>query len=282
MTGPAPDSGTRSNDRPKRLIAIVDADGVHLYYTGMLLQRLDYDIHAMRTAGEVFDLLDMARPALILTELGLPDMEGLEFIRKIKRNPRTYSIPVIVYTSRRDAAARDACMKEGCKDFLQKPAEPEVLYAAIQKVTEATPRQFIRLATSLNVMLGSGKDADLSATQDIITALSEQGMFVGTPKPLAAGAQVSSRSSWSVRASRWTGRCCTVSSRERARCGPRGWASSSSESSRLTRSASGRSSGVRSPRTCPSNDRRSPCGDRTGDVAARPDQKDEENVPCPM
>jgi CheY-like chemotaxis protein len=191
LSGPAPESGTRSNDRPKRLIAIVDADGVHLYYTGMLLQRLDYDIHAMRTAGEVLDLLDMARPALILTELGLPDMDGLEFIRKIKRNPRTYAIPVIVYTSRRDPAARDACMKEGCKDFLQKPAAPEVLYAAIQKVTETTPRQFIRLATSLNVMLGSGKDADLSATQDIITALSEQGMFVGTPKPLAAGAQVS-------------------------------------------------------------------------------------------
>ncbi|NTW59680.1 MAG: response regulator [Nitrospirae bacterium] len=190
MTSPALASGTRSNDRPKRLIAIVDGDGVHLYYTSMLLQRLDYDIHAMRTAGEVLDLLDMARPALILTELGLPDMDGLEFIRKIKRNPHTYGIPIIVYTSRQDPAARDACMKEVCKDFLQKPTEPEVLYAAIQKVTETTPRQFIRLATSLNVMLGSGKDADLSATQDTITALSEQGMFVSTPKPIAAGARI--------------------------------------------------------------------------------------------
>lgn len=183
-------TGGRPGDREKRLVAIVDSDSVHLYYTSMLLQRLDYNIQTIRTAGEVLDLLNMVRPALILTELVLADMDGIEFIRNIKRNPRTYAIPIIVYTSLQDPAVREACMQEACKDFLQKPVEPEVLYAAIQKVTETTPRQYIRLVTSLNVIVGTGKDADLSATQDYITALSEMGVFVSTPKPKPAGTRI--------------------------------------------------------------------------------------------
>jgi CheY-like chemotaxis protein len=179
-----------TEERQKRLVVVADSDSTSLYYTSMLLQRMDYNIQTLRLAGEVLDLLDVARPALILTELIFPDMDGLEFIRKIKRNPRTYALPVIVLTASKDPGARDVCMREACKDYLQKPVEPEDLYAAVQKVTEITPRQFIRLVTALNVIVGSGREAELSASQDLITALSEQGMFITSPKPQTIGARL--------------------------------------------------------------------------------------------
>jgi twitching motility two-component system response regulator PilH len=179
-----------SGEREKRLVAIVDGDPAHLYYTSMVLQRLAYNIHTAKTAKEVIELLDVARPSLVLTEAVLPDMEGVELVRTIKRNPRTYAIPVMVLTAAKDPTVRDACLREGCKNYLQKPVEPEQLYAAIQKVTELTPRQYIRLSTSLNVMVGDDKAAELSVISDYITALSEQGMFINTSNPRPAGTEV--------------------------------------------------------------------------------------------
>jgi len=178
---------TRSDERQKRLIALADKDDAHLYYTSIVLQRLDYNIHTMKSAEDVLAFLDVAHPDLILTEISLAGTDGVELLRKIKRTPATHATPVIVLTSSKDPMVKDACQREGCSNYLQKPVEPEVLYAAIQKVTETTPRQYIRLATCLNVMLGEGRDAEESVIKNYITALSEQGMFVNTEKPQPVG-----------------------------------------------------------------------------------------------
>ena len=178
---------TRSEERQKRLIALVDSDSAHLYFTIIVLQRLDYNIHTMNSAEDVLAFLEVAHPDLILTETSLAGTDGVELLRKIKRTPATHSLPVIMLTSSKDPMVKDACQRERCTDYLHKPVEPEVLYAAIQKVTETTPRQYIRLATCLNIMVGEGRAAEASVIQNYITALSEQGMFVNMEKPVPAG-----------------------------------------------------------------------------------------------
>lgn len=174
-------------ERERRIVVVADSDPAHLYYTSIVLQRLDYVIQTSKTGADVLSILDMCRPALLLTEAALSDMNQIELLRVLKRNPRTFSLPVIVLTASKDPAVREACMAEGCKAFLQKPVEPEALYAAIQKATESTPRQYIRLSTTLNVMVGDDKAAELSVIENYITALSEQGMFVNTAKPKPVG-----------------------------------------------------------------------------------------------
>ena len=177
----------RSEERQKRLIAIADSDCAHLYYTSIVLQRLDYNIHTMNNAGDVLAFLEVAQPDLLLTDIPLAGSDGAEMLRKIKRSPATHSLPVIVLTSSKDPMVKEACRLEGCTNYLQKPVEPDVLYAAIQKVTETTPRQYIRLATSLNIMIGEGREAEESVIQNYITALSEQGLFINTEKPRPVG-----------------------------------------------------------------------------------------------
>lgn len=178
---------TRSEGRQKRLIALADKDDAHLYYTSIVLQRLDYNIHTMKSAEDVLAFLEVAQPDLILTETSFAGMDGVELLRKIKRTPATHSLPVIVLTSSKDPMVKEACQREACTNYLQKPVEPDVLYAAIQKVTETTPRQYIRLATSLNVMVGEGREAEESVIKNYITALSEQGMFINTENPIPVG-----------------------------------------------------------------------------------------------
>jgi len=177
-------------DREKRLIVVVDGEGAHLYYTSILLQRLEYNIHTAKTAGDALEIVNVAEPALVLTEFSLPDMNGVELLKKLKRNPQTHKVPVIILTSSRDQAVKSTCLEEGCAAYFHKPVDPDVLYAAIQKTTETTPRQFIRLQTCLNVMVGDDKAAANSVISDYITALSEQGMFVSSSQPKPVGLQI--------------------------------------------------------------------------------------------
>lgn len=182
--------GASSGDRPKRLIIIADSESAHLYYTSMLLQRLEYNIHTTKSAKDLLEVLDVSEPALILTEASFPDMDGAELLRTLKRSPKTYSIPVIVLTKSKDVAHKNACVQEGCAAFFQKPVEPDALYAAIQKATESRPRQFIRIHTSMNVIVGDEKTAAHFGTGDYVTALSELGMFISTTKPRASGIEI--------------------------------------------------------------------------------------------
>ncbi|HUK99677.1 MAG TPA: response regulator [Nitrospirota bacterium] len=177
-------------ERPKRLVVVVDNDGAHLYYTSMLLQRLEYSIHTSKNAEDALEIIGVAEPSLVLTEITLAGINGLELLKKIKRNPQTHKVPVIILTSSKDQVLKSACLDEGCTAYFQKPVDSDILYAAIQKATESKPRQFIRLQTCLNVMVGEDKSAQTSVISDYITALSEQGMFVSTSQPKPVGLQI--------------------------------------------------------------------------------------------
>jgi CheY-like chemotaxis protein len=179
-----------TGERKKRLLAVVDGQQVHLFYTSVLLQRLGYHMHTFKTAEEALEILNIAEIELVLTEISLPGMDGVELLKRIKGDPKTRKIPVIILTSSKDQAVKNACLQEGCAAYLQKPVDPDALYAAIQKETETVPRKFIRLQTRLNVKVGDDAAAS-SVIDDYITALSEQGMFISTLKPKPVGIQVS-------------------------------------------------------------------------------------------
>ncbi len=183
-------AAVKSGDREKRFLVVVDGNNAHLYYTSMLLQRLEYNIHTAKTAEDALEIVGVAHPALVLTEISLNGMDGVELLKKIKRNPQSFSVPVIMLTSSKDQAVKAAALQEGCAAYLQKPVEPDVLYAAIQKATESRPRQYIRLNTSLNVIVGDDKAAEFAGSGDYITALSEQGMYISTSKPKPVGLQI--------------------------------------------------------------------------------------------
>jgi len=179
-----------NGERQKRLLVVVDMQPVHLFYSSMLLQRLGYHIHALKTGEDALEIMNVADVELILTEISLPGMDGVGLLKTIKRNPQTYQMPVIILTSSKDQTIKNTCLQEGCAAYLQKPVDPDMLYAAIQKETEIKPRKFIRLQTKLNVKVGDEELTAISVINDYITALSEQGMFISTLKPKPVGAQI--------------------------------------------------------------------------------------------
>ncbi len=186
----APKAAAPSDERKRRLLIVADGDAQHLYYTGILLQRLEYTIYTTRSAEDALEIMNISVPALLLTEVKLDKMNGLDLLRAVKTNAATKAVPVIVYGEVKDPSHRELCLKAGAAAFVSKPVDPDALYAAIQKATETTPRSFIRLKTMLQVAVGEVAGLGGNEGKERVTALSEHGLYVSTFHPKPKGTMV--------------------------------------------------------------------------------------------
>lgn len=166
-------------DRETRTTLLVDGSASSLFYIGMLLKRLEYKVLTAGSAEDALKQMEGALPSIILTETALPAMSGVAFVKRIKESSRLAAIPIVVLTATVDPALKEGCMRLGCREFLIKPVEPDVLYRALQKVSETLPRQHIRISTSLKIIV----DEAAAARTEYATALSEGGLFVSTLYP---------------------------------------------------------------------------------------------------
>ena len=98
-----------------------------------LLGSADYEMDEAENGQQAIDAVAKQRPDLILMDIQLPIMDGYEATRRIKGNPATKDIPIIVVTSYAlsgdEGKARDA----GCDAYVTKPYSPRQLLAKIRE-----------------------------------------------------------------------------------------------------------------------------------------------------
>jgi len=169
--------------RKKTYALLVDSYVRDLFTTGAILQRLDYDVHIANSGEDALKIIDAALPELIMTELSLQQMPGLELLIYLKHSSSTKNIPVIIHTAVGDQKSQEHCRAFGCASYLRKPAEPDALYKSIQHATEKTPRQFMRLRTLLPVRVGGHASNDAANSLEFVSELSENGIFVSSLNP---------------------------------------------------------------------------------------------------
>jgi two-component system, cell cycle response regulator DivK len=73
------------------------------------------------------------RPALILMDISIPIIDGLEATRRIKANPETAHIPIIALTAHALACDQGRAIQAGCDGYIPKPAEPRLVLATVQR-----------------------------------------------------------------------------------------------------------------------------------------------------
>jgi DNA-binding response OmpR family regulator len=73
-------------------------------------------------------------PDLILTDLQMPNMDGMELIKRVKTSGYFSDIPIIVLSSKDSSKDRIDCLKLGADDYIMKPFNPEELLIRIEKV----------------------------------------------------------------------------------------------------------------------------------------------------
>ena len=170
-------------ERETRTVLIVDGSATMLYYHGILLKRLEYTVLTADTPEHALKVMDHKIPSLILTAISFPSMNGVDFIKAIKGRESTKAIPVIVLTAEEHASVRSACLSLGCVAYLIKPLDPSILYRTIQAAVESTPRENIRINTSLKTLVGQEGANDSAERIEYATAISEQGAYVRTLTP---------------------------------------------------------------------------------------------------
>ena len=175
--------GFQKQDCVKSYALLVDGYVRDLFATGLILQRLNYDVFIANSGEDALKHIELSLPDLVITELSLQNMSGLELLFHLKHTPETKDIPVIIHTAIGDTKHEQHCRATGCAAFLKKPVEPDLLYSAIQQATEMRPRSFIRLRTLLPVRVGGPAPKDAANSVEYITEISENDFFVRTLNP---------------------------------------------------------------------------------------------------
>ena len=97
------------------------------------LKAMGYDVIEATTGEEGIEKAEVHHPEVIVMDLGLPGINGIEATQKLKQNPSTASIPVIAHTAWSEDTFRDEGEKAGISDFLTKPATPYRFKTTIEK-----------------------------------------------------------------------------------------------------------------------------------------------------
>jgi len=190
MSNSTADGTSGDADRPNRYLLVVDSNIRDLFTATMLLQRFSYPVCTARNARQALEMISVAIPALMITDMALPDMTGLELLRLVGHDPRTFSVPVMLVQPTTDMIVDKHCIEiGGAIACLTKPLKVEELYRAVQAAIEPTPRAHIRVPTQLPVALNHTA-LDISEGE-CVTQLSEQGMYVRMRKPLSRSKKVS-------------------------------------------------------------------------------------------
>jgi two-component system, cell cycle response regulator DivK len=107
----------------EKKILLVEDNPVNRRLAEFLLRSQGYRVREATTALEAFEILKGERPDLIVMDIQLPGMDGLEATRKLKEQPGTADIPVIAVTSYAMQGDREKALAAGCAGYVTKPID---------------------------------------------------------------------------------------------------------------------------------------------------------------
>ena len=111
------------NNRNRRLLKI-------------LLESRGYEVIEAVTGEEAMKYLRDSNPDLILMDIQLPNVDGLELTRDIKSNPKTADIPIVAVTAYAMKGDRERILEAGCDGYISKPIDTRKLILLVTETLE--------------------------------------------------------------------------------------------------------------------------------------------------
>jgi len=120
--------------RPVILIADDSADNIAVFSTYLRVK--GYAVHGVQNGADVLEQARELRPDVILMDIQMPEIDGLEATRRIRADAALASIPIIALTAFAMAGDRDRCLAAGMSAYLSKPISLPQLVTAIQALLD--------------------------------------------------------------------------------------------------------------------------------------------------
>ena len=117
-----------------RLIAVVDDEPDILELVALHLRKAGFSVRTFPNAGQFQKSLTSSVPDLVVLDLMLPDADGLDICKELKRDGRTAHVPVVMLTARGDEFDRVLGLEIGADDYITKPFSPKELVARVKAV----------------------------------------------------------------------------------------------------------------------------------------------------
>jgi DNA-binding response OmpR family regulator len=116
--------------KPKILI-IDDERSIRLLLESFLSK--NYDVVSKSDGREALDWLEVNLPDLIICDVQMPNMDGYNFVEKVRQRGYTKHTPIVMLSGVESSKERVKCYKLGAQDFLAKPFNPEELDEILKK-----------------------------------------------------------------------------------------------------------------------------------------------------
>jgi CheY-like chemotaxis protein len=117
---------------PRRRVLVVDDDPEIVTFLATLLELEGIDSTVATSAAAALEKLEHAVPHLVLLDIAMPDRDGLDLCRALKKDPRTCNVPVFVVSARPGKDVVERALAAGAEEFIRKPFENQELIARIR------------------------------------------------------------------------------------------------------------------------------------------------------
>ncbi|GAB4464760.1 MAG: hypothetical protein Kow0070_26770 [Anaerolineales bacterium] len=113
-------------------ILVVDDDSLSQKITSGVLQSAGFNTLLAGSGEEALAVVKTAAPALAVLDVMMPDMDGFELCRRLRRLPETAQIPIVILTGLKELDDRLQAYDAGADDFIPKPLEPAEFVARVK------------------------------------------------------------------------------------------------------------------------------------------------------
>jgi len=114
-------------------ILVVEDNEKNMYLISFILKKNSYEVIEATSGEEGVELAIKERPDLILMDIQLPGIDGLEATKRIRASKADGEIPIIALTSYAMTGDKEKALAAGCTGYIEKPIVPETFIAEIEK-----------------------------------------------------------------------------------------------------------------------------------------------------
>ena len=117
----------------QRRVLIIEDEKLIIVSTQMVLEAAGFRVESADNGEEGIEKARTLNPDLVLLDIMMPGIDGWETLTRLKRDPETSGIPVIIFTAREHSRGHQKSTEMGAADYFRKPFEPDELIELVEK-----------------------------------------------------------------------------------------------------------------------------------------------------